>query len=52
MLGPSGYSYVKKFEESRNGRLVLLALKSQFGGEAYDLARSNAANKVIRSATF
>jgi hypothetical protein len=44
--------YVKKFEESRNGRLVMLALKSQFGGEAYDLARSNAANEVIRSATF
>jgi hypothetical protein len=51
-LGTSGYSYVKKFEESRNGRLVMLALKSQFGGEAYDLARSNAANEVIRSATF
>jgi hypothetical protein len=27
-------------------------LKLQFGGEAYDLARSNAANEVIRSATF
>jgi hypothetical protein len=51
-LGTSGYSYVKKFEESRNGRLIMLALKSQFGGEAYDLARSNAANEVIRSATF
>jgi hypothetical protein len=52
MLGTSGYSYVKKFEDSRNGRLFMLALKSQFGGEAYDLARSNAANEVIRSATF
>jgi hypothetical protein len=51
-LGTSGYSYIKKFEELRNGRLVMLALKSQFGGEAYDLARSNAANEVIRSAMF
>jgi hypothetical protein len=32
-LGTSGYSYVKKFEEQRNGRLILLALKSQFGGK-------------------
>jgi hypothetical protein len=48
----SSYAYVRKFEKSRNGRLALLALKLQFGGEAYDLARSNAANEVIRSATF
>jgi hypothetical protein len=45
MLDTSGYTYVKKFEEKRNGRLVLLAF-------SYDLARSNAANEVIRSATF
>jgi hypothetical protein len=51
-LGTSGYSYVKKFEDKRNGRLALLALKLQFGREAYDLARSNTANEVIRSATF
>jgi hypothetical protein len=51
-LGTSGYSYVKKFEDKRNGRLALLALKLQFGWEAYDLARSNTANEVIRSATF
>jgi hypothetical protein len=51
-LGRSGYSYIKKFEESRNGHLALLALKLQFGGEAYDLSRSNTANEVIRSATF
>jgi hypothetical protein len=51
-LGTSGYSYVKKFEESRNGRLALLALKLQFGGEAYDLSRSNTANEVIWTATF
>jgi hypothetical protein len=43
-LGTSSYAYVKKFEKSRNSRLALLALKLQFGGEAYDLARSNAAN--------
>jgi hypothetical protein len=51
-LGTSAYVYVKKFEKSRNGRKALLALKLQFGGEAYDLSRSNAANEVIRSATF
>jgi hypothetical protein len=51
-LGTTSYAYVKKFEESRNGRLALLALKLQFGWEVYDLARSNAANEVIRSATF
>jgi hypothetical protein len=51
-LGTSGYSYVKKFEETRIGRLALLALKLQFRWEAYDLSRSNAANEVIRSATF
>jgi hypothetical protein len=48
-LRTSAYSYVKKFEESRNGHL---ALKLQFGGEAYNLSRSNTASKVIRSATF
>jgi hypothetical protein len=52
MLGTSGYSYIRKFEKSRNGRLALIALKLQFGGEAYDLSRSSAANEVIRSATF
>jgi hypothetical protein len=52
MLSTSGYSYVKKFKEKRNGRLALLALKLQFGGEAYNLSQSNAANEVIRSATF
>jgi hypothetical protein len=51
-LGTTSYAYVKKFEKSRNGRLALLALKFQFGGEAYDLTRSVAANDVIRSATF
>jgi hypothetical protein len=51
-LGTTSYAYIKKFEESRNGWLALLALKLQFGGEAYDLAWSNAANEVIRSATF
>jgi hypothetical protein len=51
-LGTSGYSYIKKFEETRNGRLALLTLKLQFRGEAYDLSRSNAANEVIQSATF
>jgi hypothetical protein len=30
----------------------LLALKQQFGGDAYNLSWSNAANEVIRSATF
>jgi hypothetical protein len=50
-LGTSSYAYIRKFEKLRNGRLALLALKLQFGGEAYDLARSNAANEVIRSAT-
>jgi hypothetical protein len=50
--GTSSYAYVKKFEKTRNGQLALLALKLQFGGEAYDLARSNAANEVIQSATF
>jgi hypothetical protein len=52
MLGTSGYSYIKKFKESRNGRLALLALKLQFRGEAYDLSRSNTANEVIQSTTF
>jgi hypothetical protein len=47
-LGTSAYSYVKKFEKTCNGRLALLALKLQFGGEAYDLSRSNAANEVIK----
>jgi hypothetical protein len=51
-LGTTSYVYVKKFEKSRNGRLALLDLKFQFGGEAYDLTRSVAANDVIRSATF
>jgi hypothetical protein len=51
-VGTSGYSYIKKFEESRSGWLALLALKLQFGGEAYNLSRSNPANEVIRSATF
>jgi hypothetical protein len=51
-LGMTSYAYVKKFEKSRNGRLALLALKLRFGGEAYDLARFNAANEVIQSATF
>jgi hypothetical protein len=51
-LGTTSYAYVKKFEKSRNGRLALLALKFQFGGEAYDLTRSVAANDVIRSSTF
>jgi hypothetical protein len=51
-LGTSGYSYIKKFEETRNGHLALLALKLQFGGKAYDLSQSNAANEVIRSPTF
>jgi hypothetical protein len=37
-LGTPSYVYVKKFEASRNGRLALLALKLQFGGEAYNLA--------------
>jgi hypothetical protein len=46
------YAYVKKFEASRNSWLALLTLKLQFGGEAYNLAQSNAANEVIRSATF
>jgi hypothetical protein len=48
-VGTSGYSYIKKFEETRNGRLALLTLKLQCRGEAYDLSRSNAANEVIRS---
>jgi hypothetical protein len=51
-LWTSPYSYVKKFEKSRDGRQALLALKLQFGGEAYELSRSNAANEVIRSTTF
>jgi hypothetical protein len=51
-LGTTSYTYVKKSEKSRNGWLALLALKFQFGGEAYDLTRSVAANDVIRSATF
>jgi hypothetical protein len=51
-LGTTSSAYIKKFEKSRNGRLALLALKFQFGGEAYDLTRSIAANDVIRSATF
>jgi hypothetical protein len=37
-LGMPSYAYVKKFEGTRNGRLALLDLKLQFGGEAYDLA--------------
>jgi hypothetical protein len=51
-LGTSAYAYIKKFARSRNGRQALLALKLQFGGEVYDLSRSNAANEVIRSTTF
>jgi hypothetical protein len=51
-LGTTSYAYVKKFDKSRNGRLALLALKFQFGGEAYDLTQSVAANDVIRSSTF
>jgi hypothetical protein len=51
-IGTSAYAYVKKFEKSRNGHKALLALKLQFGGEAYNLSRSNAANEVIWSSTF
>jgi hypothetical protein len=35
-LGTLGYLYIKKFEETWNGRLALLALKLQFGGEVYN----------------
>jgi hypothetical protein len=38
----TAYSYVKQFEDSRNGREVMLALKLQFGGKAYTIARSKA----------
>jgi hypothetical protein len=51
-LRTSAYAYIKKFEKSRNGRQALLALKLQFGGEAYDLSSSNTANEVIQSTTF
>jgi hypothetical protein len=51
-LGTTSYAYINKFEKSRNGWLALLALKFQFGGEAYDLTRSVAANDVIMSAMF
>jgi hypothetical protein len=34
MLETLAYTYVKNFERLRDGRIALLALKQQFGGEA------------------
>jgi hypothetical protein len=51
-LGTSAYSYIKKFEKSRDSRQALISLKLQFGREAYEFSRSNAANEVSRSTTF
>jgi hypothetical protein len=51
-LGTSAYSYIKKFEKLRNSHQALIALKLQFGREACELSRSNAANEVIRSTAF
>jgi hypothetical protein len=41
------YSYVRQFEETRNGRDFMLALKLQFGGKAYVVSRSKDANSIV-----
>jgi uncharacterized membrane protein YgcG len=46
----TAYSYVKMFEDTRNGREVMLALKLQFGGKAYVVSRSKEANSIVRTA--
>jgi hypothetical protein len=48
----TAYSYIRKFEESRNGREVMLALKLKFGGKAYTVSRPKAANDIVRTAQF
>jgi hypothetical protein len=48
----TAYSFVRQFEETRNGRDVMLALKLQFGGKAYVVSRSKDANSIIRTAQF
>jgi hypothetical protein len=40
------------FEDTRNGREVMLALKLQFGGKAYVVSRSKEANSIVRTAQF
>jgi hypothetical protein len=40
------------FEDTRNGREVMLALKLQFGGKAYIVWRSKEANSIIQTAQF
>jgi hypothetical protein len=46
------YSYVKQFEDTRNGREVMLALKLQFGGKAYIVSCSKDSNAIIQMAQF
>jgi hypothetical protein len=48
----TAYSYVSQFEGTRNGREVMLALKLQFGGQAYVVSRSKEANSIVRTAQF
>jgi hypothetical protein len=48
----TAYSYVKMFEDTRNGREVMLAMKLQFGGKAYVVSRSKEANSIVRTAQF
>jgi hypothetical protein len=48
----TAYSYVSQFENTRNGRDVMLALKLQFGGKAYVVSRSKDANSIVRTAQF
>jgi hypothetical protein len=41
------YSYVQQFEETRNGRDIMLALKLQFRGKAYIVLRSKDVNSIV-----
>jgi hypothetical protein len=48
----TAFSYVRQFEETRNGRNIMLTLKLQFGGKAYVVSRSKDANSIIQTAQF
>jgi hypothetical protein len=45
----TAYLYVRQFEETRNGRHVMLALKLQFGGKAYIVSQSKDAFERLSS---